>query len=97
MDDRQDLDGQCQRHHGRHQARSPGASSRWRSRRRSSSSALSHSGEMGPHSDLDMLIINSGTDHLENSPADTPGAARREHAAVDLVVALSEDIDRYKR
>ena len=52
-------------------------------------------GEMGPHSDLDFLIIKSGADHW--------GLSRRIRralwgvkAAVDLVIATPEDIERYK-
>ena len=52
-------------------------------------------GEMGPHSDLDLLIIKSGADSL-----DLMGRIYSRlygvDAAVDLVVATPEDIERYK-
>ncbi len=52
-------------------------------------------GEMGPHSDLDLLIIKSGADSL-----DLMGRIYSRlygvNAAVDLVVATPEDIERYK-
>ena len=52
-------------------------------------------GEMGPHSDLDLLIIKSGADSLDlmgRIYSRLYGAG----AAVDLVVATPEDIERYK-
>ena len=52
-------------------------------------------GEMGPHSDLDFLIIKGGTDSL--------GLMRRIYgkllgaaAAVDAIVVSPEDVERYK-
>ena len=51
--------------------------------------------EMGPHSDLDFLVVKSGADHW-----DLTGRIRRAlrgaNAAVDLVVATPEDLERYK-
>ena len=52
-------------------------------------------GEMGPHSDVDLLVIKSGADTLD--------LARRIHrnlfgvdAAVDIVVITPENAERYK-
>ena len=52
-------------------------------------------GEMGPHSDLDFLIIKAGADHWGLSRR-IRRALRGVKAAVDLVIATPEDIERYK-
>lgn len=52
-------------------------------------------GEMGPHSDLDILVIKSGADHWGLSGR-IRRALRGVNAAVDLVVATPEIIERYK-
>ena len=52
-------------------------------------------GEMGPHSDLDLLIIKSGAHRGELSDR-IVRALYGVNAAVDLVVATPEDIERYK-
>ena len=52
-------------------------------------------GEMGPHSDLDLLVIKSGADRRELSDR-IIRALYGVNAAVDLVVATPEDIKRYK-
>ena len=52
-------------------------------------------GEMGPNSDLDFLIIKSGADRRELTDR-IRRALRGVNAAVDLVVATPEDIERYK-
>ena len=52
-------------------------------------------GEMGPHSDLDFLIIKSGAHRLQLSDRIVL-ALYGVNAAVDLVVATPEDIERYK-
>ncbi len=52
-------------------------------------------GEMGPHSDLDFLIIKSGADHRGLSRR-IRRALRGVKVAVDLVIAIPEDIERYK-
>ena len=52
-------------------------------------------GEMGPHGDLDLLIIKSGADHWGLSRK-IRRALRGVKAAVDLVIATPEDIERYK-
>ena len=52
-------------------------------------------GEMGPHSDLDILVVKSGADHWGLSGR-IRRALRGVNAAVDLVVATPEDIERYK-
>ena len=52
-------------------------------------------GDMGPHSDVDLLIVKDGADHWE--------VARRIYrklsgvcAAVDAVVVTSQDVERYR-
>ena len=52
-------------------------------------------GEMGPHSDLDILVVKSGADHWGLS-GEIRRALRGVNAAVDLVVATPEDIEQYK-
>ena len=52
-------------------------------------------GEMGPHSDLDLLIIKSGAHRRELSDR-IIRVLYGVNAAVDLVVATPEDIERYK-
>lgn len=52
-------------------------------------------GEMGPHSDLDILVVKSGADHWGLSGR-IRRALRGVSAAVDLVVASPEEIERYK-
>ena len=52
-------------------------------------------GEMGPHSDLDFLIIKSGA-HRRELTVRIIRALYGVKAAVDLIVATPEDIERYK-
>ena len=52
-------------------------------------------GEMSPHSDLDILVVKSGADHWRLSGR-IRRALRGVNAAVDLVVATPENIERYK-
>ena len=52
-------------------------------------------GDMGPHSDLDFLIIKAGA-HRRELTDRIRRALRGVNAAVDLVVATPEDIARYK-
>ena len=52
-------------------------------------------GDMGPHSDLDFLIIKSGAHRRELNDR-IRRALQGVNAAVDLVVATPEDIGRYK-
>ncbi|MYD95458.1 MAG: nucleotidyltransferase domain-containing protein [Chloroflexi bacterium] len=52
-------------------------------------------GEMEPHSDLDILVVKSGADHWSLSGR-IRRALRGVNAAVDLVVATPENIERYK-
>ncbi|MDE2901463.1 MAG: nucleotidyltransferase domain-containing protein [Chloroflexota bacterium] len=52
-------------------------------------------GEMGPHSDLGILVVKSGADHWGLS-SKIRRALRGVNAAVDLVVATPENIERYK-
>lgn len=52
-------------------------------------------GEMSPHSDLDILVVKSGADHWGLSGR-IRRALRGVNAAVDLVVATPENIERYK-
>lgn len=51
-------------------------------------------GDMGPHSDLNFLVIKTGTDHWELS-SKIRMALFGANAAVDLVIAAPEDIERY--
>lgn len=52
-------------------------------------------GEMSPHSDLDILVVKSGADHW-SLLGRIRRALRGVNAAVDLVVATPENIERYK-
>ena len=52
-------------------------------------------GEMGPHSDLDILVVKSGADHW-GLCGKIRRALRGVNAVVDLVVATPEDLERYK-
>ena len=52
-------------------------------------------GEMLRHSDLDILVVKSGADHWGLSGR-IRRALRGVNAAVDLVVATPENIERYK-
>ena len=52
-------------------------------------------GEMGPHSDIDLLVIKSGAHRLEL----TGQIYRQMHGigeAVDIVVVTPEDVERYR-
>ena len=51
-------------------------------------------GDMGPHSDLDFLVIKTGADHWELTSR-IRMALFDANAAVDLVIATPEDIERY--
>ena len=52
-------------------------------------------GEMGPNSDLDFLIIKTGA-HRRELTDRIRRSLRGVNAAVDLVVATPEDIERYR-
>ena len=52
-------------------------------------------GDMGPNSDLDFLIIKAGA-HRQKLTDRIRRALRGVNAAVDLVVATPEDIERYR-
>ena len=52
-------------------------------------------GNMGPHSDLDFLVIKSGA-HRRELTDRIRRALYGVNAAVDLVVATPEDIERYR-
>ena len=52
-------------------------------------------GEMEPHSDLDILVVKPGADHWGLSGR-IRRALRGVNAAVDLVVATPQNIERYK-
>ncbi len=52
-------------------------------------------GEMGPHSDLDFLIIKSGA-HRRRLSVEIRRSLYGVGASLDLVVATPEDIERYK-
>ena len=52
-------------------------------------------GEMGPHSDIDLLVIKAGVNRLEL----TGQIYRHMHGvreAVDIVVVTPEDVERYR-
>ena len=52
-------------------------------------------GEMGPHSDVDLLVIKSGVHRLEL----TGQICRHMHGvgeAVDIIVVTPEDVERYR-
>jgi uncharacterized protein len=53
-------------------------------------------GEMGPHSDLDLLIIKSGDFHRRNLAKQIYTNMRDIDYAVDIVVVTSEDVERYR-
>ena len=71
------------------------ASSMQHIRTRSSSSAPLLAARWGRHSDLDFLIIKGGA-HRRELTDRIRLALRGVNAAVDLVVATPEDIERYK-
>ena len=50
--------------------------------------------EVGPHSDVDLLVVKSGADALDPMRR-IYGTLRGVGAAVDAVVVSPEDIDRY--
>ena len=52
-------------------------------------------GEMDPHSDLDILVVKPGADHWGLSGR-IRRALRGVNAAVDLVAATPQNIERYK-
>lgn len=52
-------------------------------------------GEMGPNSDIDLLVIKSGRFNHWRLLTSIHRALREDLAAVDVVLATPEDIDRY--
>jgi predicted nucleotidyltransferase len=52
-------------------------------------------GEMGPHSDLDLLVIKSGIDSRLDLAGEIYTHMRGVDYAVDIIVATPEDIERY--
>ncbi len=52
-------------------------------------------GEMGPHSDLDLLVIKSGV-HRRRLGVEIRRSLYGVEASLDIVVATPEDIERYK-
>lgn len=52
-------------------------------------------GEMGPHSDLDLLVIKAGEYHRGELTGDIYMNMFGAGAAVDIIVATPEDIERY--
>ncbi len=53
-------------------------------------------GEMGPNSDIDLLVIKAGDHHRGRLTDDIYMSLFGVGAAVDLVVATPEDVDRYR-
>ncbi|MBA2278288.1 MAG: nucleotidyltransferase domain-containing protein [Chloroflexia bacterium] len=52
-------------------------------------------GEMGPHSDLDLLVIKGGEYHRGDLTGDIYMNMYGAGHAVDIIVATPEDIERY--
>ena len=52
-------------------------------------------GRMGPHSDLDLLVVRSGVDTLDLM-GDIYLNLRGVGAAVDAIVVSAEDVERYR-
>jgi predicted nucleotidyltransferase len=52
-------------------------------------------GEMGPNSDVDLLVIKSGTDTLDLM-GQIYGSLHGVGAAVDAIVVTPEDVERFK-
>jgi predicted nucleotidyltransferase len=53
-------------------------------------------GEMGPHSDLDLLVIKGGKYHQGKVTTEIYRQLADAEAAVDVVVATPEDVERYR-
>jgi predicted nucleotidyltransferase len=53
-------------------------------------------GEMGPHSDLDLLVIKSGNVHRGHLAEEIYLNMHGVEYAVDVIVATPEDIKRYR-
>ena len=53
-------------------------------------------GEMGPDSDLDLLVIKGGKFNKHQVTVATYRALRGKDAAVDLVFATPEEVERYR-
>lgn len=52
-------------------------------------------GEMGPHSDVDLLIVREGADAHEMT-ARIYGNLRGVDAAIDVILVSPEDVERYR-
>ena len=53
-------------------------------------------GEMGPHSDVDLLVVKSGVAHRGQLTGEIYMNLIGVRQAVDVIVATPEDIDRYR-
>jgi predicted nucleotidyltransferase len=53
-------------------------------------------GKMGPHSDLDLLVIKSGDFHRRNLAKQIYKNIRDVDYAVDIVVVTSQDVEKYR-
>jgi predicted nucleotidyltransferase len=53
-------------------------------------------GEMGPHSDLDLLVVKSGIFHELDVAGDIYMNLRGVHYPVDVIVVKPEDVERYR-
>ena len=53
-------------------------------------------GEMGPHSDYDLLVIKASCTHRRDLAGAIYGNMRGVGAAVDIIVVTPEDIERYR-
>ena len=52
-------------------------------------------GEMGPHSDLDLLVVKAGRYHRGEMAAEIRMALIDVEHAIDVVVVTPEDVERY--
>lgn len=53
-------------------------------------------GRMGPHSDVDVLVIKAGQVHRRDLAGDIYANLHGVKYAVDVIVATPEDVERYK-
>jgi predicted nucleotidyltransferase len=53
-------------------------------------------GEMGPNSDLDLLVIKSGDIHRLHLAQEIYGNMRGVDYAVDIIVVTTEDVEKYR-
>ena len=53
-------------------------------------------GEMGPHSDLDLLVVKAGRYHRRRMAAEIRKVLIDIEYAIDVVVVTPEDVERYR-